>query len=326
MIQQILDSVSGVWDALGIGESMPPEMHLFLQSRRRTVFFLFAPGNMSQPVAVVKMSRHPAQNDILKQSVKRCQEIRQFLDPGTRATVPGMCLIEPINGLVGVVEQGMRGRPIGTFAGDRNREKTVREECNAFAEWLIHFQAYQRNEWVEITDAVLSDILLRPLEQLASVNEAHRSWLNDRAKALLGVKLPLVWAYGDAHPSNILLSNGRVSGVVDWEGAAPNQLPVSDWFQFSISLAKELIKAQSTSMSELQRTSAACAVLLGEEHSRVGKIIREETTRFFSAIGLSPDLAAPLFFVFLIGYYWFPEKESLVTQVLAGSTELPAAS
>ena len=263
------------------------------------------------------MSRDPAHNHLLERTVERAQQVRTLLDPTMQTTVPSMRLLEPINGLVGVAEKALPGRPLDTSTVSGNRDTMLANGCRAFADWLVHFQACTRGSSLEITRRTLESLLLRPLEELPGIDDTHKSLVGDIAEVLLGLQVPLVWTYGDAHPSNILLDNGIVSGVVDWEGATPGQWPVFDWFQFMLSLAQELIKAQYPSMDRLQRATAACELLIGQPDTQLAAELHQQTARFLSAINLRPELALPLFLVFLVSYYWFDGREALVQRVLA---------
>lgn len=46
--------------------------------------------------------------------------------------------------------------------------------------------------------------------------------------ALAGRTLPASWIHGDFWPGNLLVSSGAVTGVVDWDAAAPRELPLHD--------------------------------------------------------------------------------------------------
>jgi hypothetical protein len=317
MINQILDAVQRVWHTLEIDQSMPNHMHYVLQSRKRVIFFLFAPHNTNRPLAIVKMNRDPAQNHLSERYVARVHQIQALLDPVIQTTIPSMSLLAPINGLTGVVEKALPGQPFETASVSSGRDTIVTNGCRAFADWLVHFQASTQSNKLEITRDVLELLTLRPLQKFTSLDHTYSSLAADVTEALLGLQIPLGWAYGDAHPSNILLNNGIVSGVVDWEGVTPGQWPVFDWFQFILSLAQELIKAQAPSMNRLQRATTACEFLIGQPNTRLAVILHQQTTRFLSAANLSSELLLPLFLVFLIGYYWFDDKESLVQRVLS---------
>lgn len=48
-------------------------------------------------------------------------------------------------------------------------------------------------------------------------------------RKLIGLDLPFGWVHGDYWPGNILVrADGGIGGVIDWDRAAPNQLPLLD--------------------------------------------------------------------------------------------------
>lgn len=317
MIQQLLDEVRRAWPVLEINQPAPNQMRYVLQSRSRVIFFLFAADNTDHPLVILKMQRDPAQNHKLERSVQRAQQVRMLLDGSIRATVPAMSLLLPINGLVCVAEKALPGRPLESALLSNDCDRIVAKGCRAFADWLVHFQACTCCSWLEISREALELLLFRPLEKFIGVDDTYRALVEDATESLLGVEVPLVWAYGDAHPSNILLNEGTVSGVVDWEGTSPERWPTFDWFQFVLSWAQELIKAQDPSLNRLQRATAACQLLTRHPITPLAAVLQQQTARFLSAINLDPELALPLFWVFLIGYYWFDNKEALIRSVLA---------
>jgi aminoglycoside phosphotransferase (APT) family kinase protein len=61
------------------------------------------------------------------------------------------------------------------------------------------------------------------LSRLDALEELLRS-------SLVGCELPFAWAHGDYWPGNILVrpANGLLSGIIDWDRASAQQLPVLD--------------------------------------------------------------------------------------------------
>ncbi|MFW6116432.1 MAG: phosphotransferase [bacterium] len=244
------------------------------------------------------------------------QQVRAMLDADLQETVPKMCLLGPINGLVGVAENALPGQPLEIAATNNRRNTALASNCRAFAQWLIRFQTCTQGCVTQIDRGVLESLLMHVLERSPGANDTHE-WVTDEiADKLLGQQMPLVWAYGDAHPSNILIKDGLVSGVVDWEGAEPGQWAVFDWFQFTLSLAQELLKAKDPSMDRLQRAVTACELLIRHPNTREAMILQEQTASFLSMLNLCPGLTRALFLVFLIAYYWFEDKEALVHSLL----------
>jgi Phosphotransferase enzyme family len=60
----------------------------------------------------------------------------------------------------------------------------------------------------------------------------------DLASALIGRRMAISWLHGDFFPGNLLVSpeGGVVKGLVDWDLAAPDELPVLDPMQFFIGI------------------------------------------------------------------------------------------
>ena len=320
MITTILESVRQVWHFLEIPQPMPDSMQYVLQSRRRVIFFLFAQDNAERPLVVVKLTRDPTQNSLMKESVHQAQHVRTLLDETLRTTVPAMSLLEPVNGLLGVAEKALPGFPVTTAAiGSASNRAEI--SCSAFAEWLALFQSFTQTGLFTVTRNWIESIF-NPLEKTTGM-ERQKQLIKNLSMELVGLEIPLVWAYGDAHPSNILLLNERISGVVDWEGVAPDQWPIFDWFQFVLSLAQELIKAKYP-QDRLQRAIMACTLLIGQPDTQLAATLQQQTRRFISHIGLEPELALPLFLLFLIRYYWFDDKETLVKRVLSEVHKVPS--
>lgn len=315
MISSVLGAVRRVWHTLDIAEPMPDHMHYVLQSRNRVVFFLFAGDHLDYPLVVVKLSRDPAQNHLLKRSVERAQHVRTLLDDDMQATIPTMSLLEPISGLAGVVEKALPGQPLEVATIGGSHEMIVANGCRAFADWLARFQACTQSGLFEVSRTWLESTLHQTLEELPGICDTDKSVVKRSLATLAGLQVPLVWAYGDAHPSNILLESGKVSGVVDWEGTAPGQWAVFDWFQFILSLAQELVKPQFSG-DRLQPAIVACRLLMRQPETRLATVLQNQTARFFSLVGLDTELTFPLFLVFLLHYFWFDDRESLIQRVL----------
>ncbi len=322
MIDRILEAVRPTWPDLEIGYPMPDHMTWALQSRRRIIYFLFAPNQRDYPALVVKLCRNTAENHELEQYLKRAQAARALLDADTGRTVPTMCLLEPINGLSAVAEKGLAGQPIDLTGWNRNQSSLVEASCSSFADWLLHFQRCTRSGQIQITRETLGE-LSGLLEKEYHVDESLRRKAEGIFAPLEGTVMPLVWTYGDAHPSNILLDGRGVSGVVDWEGCRPDQLPIFDWFQYSVCLAQELLKSHTAADTPVARVTEACLTLVQEPRTRIAAVLQDQTRVFLSGLGLGPQVL-PLFLVFLVKYFTLDsnthspqDKQVLVRQVLA---------
>lgn len=98
---------------------------------------------------------------------------------------------------------------------------------DAFGEWIGPTAARYRAEvgWDEWESRLFTDRLPRLCDKL------------------FGTSVPVVAVHGDYAPGNILLSDGRVCGVIDWELGRKAGLPFSDVFKFAASYGSYLDRA-----------------------------------------------------------------------------------
>ena len=310
MINQIYANLHQVWHMLELSRPMPTHMRYMLQSRNRVILFFFE-ENSGHPLIVVKLSRDIEHSCLLERSVHCAQQIRARLDDQLRETIPAMSLLPSLAGLAVVAEKFLTGEPIG--AAVLRNKRMVDTSCKAFSEWLVQFQRTQQTGSVVLNQTWL-EMLCRELSQISNIETKCKGKAENELAKLIGSQMPLVWAFGDAHPSNILLKNGRVSGVIDWEGTAPDKWPVFDWFQFVLSLSQEIVKYQYPDI--LERAAVACSFLMTPPSTHLAEVLQQQTERFFTAIDLDPELILPLFLAFLIDYYWIDNKEVLLRQVI----------
>lgn len=84
------------------------------------------------------------------------------------------------------------------------------------------------------------DVLARDAELVASAADgADRAPIESLARALESeiAGVPVGFGHGDFWGGNLLAENGRLVGVVDWDGAGPGRLPLLDLFHFRLSAA-----------------------------------------------------------------------------------------
>lgn len=314
MIEDIIAAVAQVWPDLGVEGAMPAHYDWVVQSRSRVIVFLFAPNDTAYPSLVVKIPRSSQDTSKLLNCVRASRAVRKLVPPALQETIPIKAPLPVAGGLTGMVEQGLPGAPVDVAGMSIGDTRALRKACQPFREWLVAFQRGTRAGGIGITSEMVDDLVL-PLEPLG-VGGRHIARTRDICARLVGQSFPLVWAYGDAHPSNVLLRHGRVSGAVDWEGSSPEQWPVYDWFQFCVSLVDELFKAHRPSLSRADRLAAACGAIAKPGDGRMGAALQEETRRFFSEASLDPHLLLPFFLAFLIRYLWVDDKGQLLCRVL----------
>ncbi len=140
------------------------------------------------------------------------------------------------------VETALQGRPASDLVDQIGLLSDVQQSA-ARALLLLHTATARRSVIDEATFQRLagadlqwltqlagswpsSALLLRKLEQLERL-------LRDR---LLGRELPLAWIHGDFWLGNLLVQGPRepLTGVIDWDRAAPQEIPLHDVFHLLV--------------------------------------------------------------------------------------------
>jgi hypothetical protein len=311
----VIAALPQVWLGLEIDQPIPDRIEYVMQSRDRVIFFLFSADHKDIPLAIVKFCRKPKENLPFQESVQRTIEIRQMLEGDEiKKTVPAMALLPQINGLAVAVEKALPGWSLDISVPERDKNVMVSASCQAFMDWLIRFQSHVRTGQLEVSSAWIEAKLIRRLGK-AGIEEAYISKVERLTNKLIGIQMPLTWAYGDAHPSNLLLVDGKITGVIDWQGVSPDQWPVFDWFQFVLSLVQELTKIQYHNDKHKQIINE-CSFLLNKPSTTMGNILLKNTIDFFSNLKLDHNLISPMYLVFLIRYYSIGRKPALLKEIL----------
>lgn len=151
-------------------------------------------------------------------------------------TIPRLVEIVEFAGRRAFVMSALPGRPLSTAYASRRHTRDPAKVAADFAaagEWLAELQRATAGDEVgpergggvlaRLADRFAGDgALEHDLERLAAIEARLRR---------SAVRRTVV--HGDFWVGNILGSNGRVSGVVDWEAAAPAGEPVRDLVRFA---------------------------------------------------------------------------------------------
>src|SRR5690606_9318549 len=81
-----------------------------------------------------------------------------------------------------------------------------------------------------VWEAVVQSMLHQVLQHLPASMRADVQRLFD--ESLYGAASRMGIVHGDFSANNILIANGRISGVIDWEDARPSGPPVLDAFNY----------------------------------------------------------------------------------------------
>jgi hypothetical protein len=159
--------------------------------------------------------------------------------PSARLTgvdVPKPLLVRRLSGRSLLVEDRLAGQVAAALLASRPR--AFSSVISLVAEWL---EAWHRSSAAVRTleSSELRGYLLEPAGSLAGElrNGAdYVAWLSEQARDLAAVPFPLVSAHNDLTMFNVLVSRNAL-GVVDWESAAVDRLPLTDLIYASVDAA-----------------------------------------------------------------------------------------
>ena len=150
------------------------------------------------------------------------------LGPAARqagALVPSASLAEMPSGWPILLLKPIAGRPAASFIAAKAQPPEA--VIAGLVEWLLRWSAATHtpgrldDEWIEHR-------LVAPATVLgADLPEAYVAWLRGRADAAQGEAISSVATHGDLTMGNVLLAGGSL-GVVDWEAAEAEGLPLQD--------------------------------------------------------------------------------------------------
>jgi hypothetical protein len=177
------------------------------------------------PVTIVKVAL--GGECAAKRAVREAERLCR-LGPAARqagALVPSASLAEMPSGWPILLLQPIAGRPAASLIAAKAQPPEA--VIAGLIEWLARWSAATlapgrlEDEWIEHR-------LVAPATVLgADLPEAYVAWLRARADAAKGDAISSVATHGDLTMTNVLLA-GASLGVVDWEAAEPEGLPLRD--------------------------------------------------------------------------------------------------
>jgi len=235
------------------------------------------PADEPRPNAVAKVSRS---------APREVEALQRIAPPATRAGVraPGVIF----SGTLGAVPVVLQSALPGTIAARLLEQKRLRpaELHERLADWLTRWGTLSRREREMRTDE-LERLVLSPAARLVPDKPAYRQHLSVLCGLAVGSRCPSVASHGDLTASNVLIDQTGL-GVIDWEEALEESLPLTDFFY----AAADAVAAVGGYMDR-PGAFAACFAADGEHAGRVGEL----THRLAKALDVSPVIQEICFHV-----------------------------
>ena len=242
-------------NALGPRQGLPPLRSGMIvgidrDPTAKVTIFLFDEDGV--PAAVAKVARRPAEEGALRAEHAVLVELRAAPLPTISAELPRPLLMEPVGGRAVLATTVLPGSPMTVHyhePGHVQDPGLVAGDFRLAGSWLQRFQHETRTGGpVEMAEAF--DRWVRPTFARYRDRVGWSVWeeqLLDRlallAGELGGVPVSLTAVHGDYATGNLLVEEGRISGVVDWERGRRAGPPLSDLFKFAASYGSYLDRA-----------------------------------------------------------------------------------
>ena len=232
-MNSITNFLAANWERLSLQQfGRPPLSALALTPGFRAssnVILLLFPQGHATPALVAKVSRLPGENSELRSEADNLRRVQQTRSGGFDS-IPRLITSSSENDHAFLVETMLTGSLMNP-AAVRQAQGTCTE---AVLNWLIDLGTSTSIPG-SLDEAWFARLVAEPTDHLRSAfpQEEHRLALGWDVVAALGTcDLPLVFEHGDLSDPNLLTqSNGKI-GVVDWELAQANSLPLVDLFFF----------------------------------------------------------------------------------------------
>jgi hypothetical protein len=145
------------------------------------------------------------------------------------AAVPEPVLFEPEDACPALRLSALPGVPARAVLARRpaRRERILR----ALGVWLEAWSRATRRP-VSLDPERLHAWILGPARRLADAIPGgcdYAQWLEARCRGLEGRSVPLVAAHNDLTMANVLVAEGDRIGILDWESATPDGMPLGDF-------------------------------------------------------------------------------------------------
>jgi len=180
-------------------------------------------GGETVPDAVAKVSARA--NDelhgllrVAPAAARAGARVPSVLSSGTLASVPL------------VLQSAVSGRPAALLIEQKHR--VVRDLQERVATWLERWGRASA-QVRELTHADLERFVLSPaieLAALATERTSYLEYLSALCSRAVGARCPFVPSHGDLTVANIVIDECPELGIVDWEEASEDSLPLMDFF------------------------------------------------------------------------------------------------
>jgi hypothetical protein len=225
---------------------VPPEMDALVASTTKDpnakITVLLFSDNSERPTLVLKVPTTEAAADAVRAEAHVIARVTSQLSPELRATVPRLIDVVDRPRPSTLLTTGVAGRPMRSdYQRPRHTasRRLVRQDFARASRWItrLHEATCWGRAPVNLAlDGQLSTRLQNRFADLPDMEQGLR-FLQRSLDRLGGQHTPRTAVHGDYWFGNLLVDDGDVTGVVDWEHGTPRGEPLRDVIRFALSYA-----------------------------------------------------------------------------------------
>jgi phosphotransferase family enzyme len=224
-------------------------MSLYKSSPKAVIVLVDEAGD---PALLVKVARTAAAEPSIMAEHRALRRVRVAGGDWVRVNSPAPIALGRISNRLVLAESFLPGTPMTLnyyTPGHTKDPSRVERDFAGAADWLSRFQRQTATGLKPLDDIAIKRWVIDPLARYAeeigwsSDEEDLFSEVVRRAEAMRGTPLPLAGRHGDFWMGNLMTGSGGVTGVVDWELASLETLPLDDIYKFPTSYASYIDRA-----------------------------------------------------------------------------------
>jgi phosphotransferase family enzyme len=249
------------------------------------------------PAFAVKMATTPTSAAVVRAEGELLGALHQRGLGALAATVPRPVGYATAGGLPGLVTGALPGRPMTVAYHSWHhtaRRRSVRADYRVAGDWL---EGLQRRTAGPRKPVTMLDEAIHAIEARFGQQTELRTAVTATADRLRAQTTPRTAVHGDYWFGNLLVDNGQVVGVVDWEAGLLHGEPLRDVARFAVSYSLYLDRhtAPESKVSGHRGLRAgpwgAGLTYAVSDPGWYGQLLREFCASALSRLGADPDVA-----------------------------------
>jgi aminoglycoside phosphotransferase len=258
------------------------------------ITMLLLPRGNDRPVLAVKIPTTDEAERAVHREGRLLAELRGNCRRSVLGTIPRVVDLLEYGGRRALVATAVPGVPMSaSYLRWRHtaRRRTVDADFSAAARWIAAFQAgtARKIASMDVTSDVARSLSARFAGHAST--ESCVAMLGEIGERLKTNRTPRTAVHGDLWFGNVLISEGAISGVVDWECGAAAGEPVRDLVRFALMYALYLDRRDGSRRAghrDLRRVWGAGIVHAFEGRGWFPDIFREFLRDGLERLGASP--------------------------------------